>query len=83
MYDYENNLTTAEVMDLTPEEKEEYINSRKEYRRWKTKKLKEQTFMGIGFALLNIIVPTGASILFVPLGLWVVYRAMKRDVVIY
>lgn len=33
MYDYTRNLTTSEVMNLTPGEKEEYIRNRKAYRR--------------------------------------------------
>ena len=47
MYDYTRSLTTSEVMDLSPEEKEEYIRNRKAYRRWRTKMLKEQMAMGI------------------------------------
>lgn len=82
MYDYTRSLTTSEVMDLSPEEKEEYIRNRKAYRRWRTKMLKEQMVMGIAIVVGSIIVLTGASVVFIPLGLWEIWCAAHNDIVI-
>lgn len=82
MYDYARSLTTAEVMDLSPDEKEEYIRNRKAYRHMRTKMLKEQMAMGVAIVIGSILVPTGASVAFIPLGLWEIWCAAHDDIVI-
>ena len=83
MIDYTKKLTTAEVMNLSPEEKHEYIENRKAYRRWRKRRLNEQTLWGLGITIACIVVPSGFSVIGIPLGLWTVYRAMKRDIVFF
>ncbi len=45
--------------------------------------LRRQVAFGVGFILINVLVPTGAAVLFIPLGVWMLYKAFKKDIVIY
>lgn len=82
MKPYMQSLKTAEVMALSPEEKAQYVHDRKYHRRWQTRMLKEQTWIGLGMTVLSLIIPTGLSFFTVPLGIWMIVRAQKRDIVI-
>jgi len=82
MADYTKALSTSEVMDLDPDEKSEYIANRKYYRRWVTKKVCEQTLTGLGMIIISVVAPTGGSVIFLPLGIYLIICAKKRNIVI-
>lgn len=82
MYDYTQKITTAEMLELSSEEKAEYIANRKAYRRWETKMLKEQTVMGAIMIASNLLALTGAAVALVPLGIWMIWCAAHKNIVI-
>lgn len=51
----------------------EYYADRKAYRKWLRSKFREQKIMGWAMVAMNILVPTGAAVLLVPMGLWLVF----------
>lgn len=55
--------------------------SQREFSRRRRKALKEQFWSGLAMTVASILIPTGASFLFVPLGIWCVWAAIHDDCV--
>ena len=58
----------------------EYYADRRAYHKWRRSKFREQKLMGWAMVAMNILVPTGAAVLLVPMGLWL---AFSRQILIY
>ena len=57
-----------------------YYADRKAYRKWRRLKFREQKLMGWAMVVMNLLVPTGAAVLLIPMGLWL---AFSRQILIY
>lgn len=57
-----------------------YYADHRAYRKWRRSKFREQKLMGWLMVAMNILVPTGAAILLIPMGLWL---AFSRQILIY
>lgn len=58
-----------------PKSDEYYAAKREErhYQSWRRKIMRTQKLMGAGMVILNLLVPTGAAVLLIPMGLWLMF----------
>lgn len=57
--------------------------TQKEFNRRRNKAIREQFWSGIGMVILNLVIPTGAAVLLIPLGAWCVWAALHDDCLFY
>lgn len=58
----------------------EYYSDRQAYKKWRRRKFREQKLMGAGMLAMNLIVPTGAAVLLIPMALWMI---CSKQILIY
>lgn len=57
--------------------------TRKEYNRRRNKAIREQFWSGLAMSIMSLVIPTGATVLILPLGVWCVWAALHDDCVFY